>query len=48
VAKLGQPHLPALIRLGQKSTLLPLMKRLLPTAWLDRILMKRFHLDRLV
>jgi short-subunit dehydrogenase len=48
VGKLEQPHLPALIRLGQKSTLLPLMKRLLPTAWLDRILMKRFHLDRLV
>jgi short-subunit dehydrogenase len=47
VGKLDQTHPPALIRLGQKSTLLPLMKRLLPTAWLDRILMRRFHLDRL-
>jgi hypothetical protein len=36
-----------LIRIGQKSTLLPLMKRVLPTAWLDRILMGRFQLDRL-
>ena len=47
VDKLAAPHPPAVIRLGQKSTLLPLMKRALPTAWLDRILMKRFHLDRL-
>jgi short-subunit dehydrogenase len=47
VDKLASPHPPAVIRLGQKSTLLPLMKRALPIAWLDRILMKRFHLDRL-
>ncbi len=48
VKRLDQPNPPALIRLGQKSTLLPLMKWLLPTAWLDRMLMGRFHLDRLV
>jgi short-subunit dehydrogenase len=47
VSKLGQPFPPPLIRIGQKSTLLPLMKRVLPTAWLDRILMGRFQLDRL-
>ncbi len=47
VNKLGQASPPALIRIGQKSTLLPLMKRVLPTAWLDRILMGRFQLDRL-
>jgi short-subunit dehydrogenase len=47
VGMLDQTDPPALIRLGQKSTLLPLMKRLLPTAWLDRILMRRFQLDRL-
>jgi short-subunit dehydrogenase len=47
VGKLAQPHPPALIRLGQKSTLLPLMKRWLPNAWLDRMLMRRFQLDRL-
>lgn len=47
VDALDRPKLPAVIRLGQKSTLLPLMKWLLPSAWLDRILMKRFQLDRL-
>lgn len=38
---------PALIRLGQKSTMLPLLKWSLPTAWLDRILSARFQLNRL-
>lgn len=47
VAQLAQAEIPALIRLGEKSTLLPMMKRWLPTRWLDRILMKRFQLDRL-
>jgi len=47
VDKLGLAHPPSLIRIGQKSTLLPLMKRVLPTAWLDRMLMGRFQLDRL-
>lgn len=47
VKALEGPKLPAVIRLGQKSTLLPLMKWLLPSAWLDRVLMKRFQLDRL-
>ncbi len=47
VKRLDQPHPPSLIRMGEKSTLLPLLKRVLPTAWLDRILMGRFQLDRL-
>jgi short-subunit dehydrogenase len=47
VNKLDAPHLPAVIRLGKKSTLLPFMKWALPTAWLDRILSKRFQLNRL-
>lgn len=38
---------PAVIRLGQKSTLLPLLKWAMPTPWLDRILRSRFQLDRL-
>lgn len=38
---------PAVIRLGQKSTLLPLLKWAMPTTWLDRILRSRFQLDRL-
>ena len=47
VEQLTQAELPAVIRLGKKSTLLPMLKLLLPAAWLDRILMKRFQLDRL-
>jgi NAD(P)-dependent dehydrogenase (short-subunit alcohol dehydrogenase family) len=47
VAQLDCDQPPALIRLGQKSSLLPWMKRLLPSPWLDRILMRRFQLDRL-
>lgn len=47
VAKLAQAHCPELIRLGDKSQLMPLIKRNLPTWLLDRILSKRFHLDRL-
>jgi short-subunit dehydrogenase len=47
VARLAQVPTPVLVRLVEKSTLLPAMKRLLPTRWLDRILMKRFQLDRL-
>lgn len=47
VRRLDQPRRPAVIRLGQKSTLLPLLKWLLPTSWLDRILSARFHLNRL-
>lgn len=47
VAQLQKPEAPALIRVGPKSTLLPLMKRVLPTRWLDQVLIKRFQLDRL-
>lgn len=47
VTQLDGPHLPAVIRLGQKSTMLPLLKWSLPTAWLDRILSSRFQLNRL-
>lgn len=35
---------PAVVRLGPKSRMLPVLKALLPTASLDRILMKRFAL----
>lgn len=48
VATLNRPDQPAVIRLGPKSTLLPMLKRVLPTNWLDRILSRRFQLDRLV
>ncbi len=47
VERLAQPRLPAVLRLGQKSTLLPFLKWSLPTAWLDAILSKRFQLNRL-
>lgn len=47
VGKLAQDNCPALIRLGEKSRLMPLIKRNLPTRLLDRILSKRFQLDRL-
>jgi short-subunit dehydrogenase len=48
VHRLDRAPPPAVIRLGQKSTLLPAMKRLLPTALLDLVLSRRFQLDRLV
>jgi len=35
------------IRMGEKSTMLPFMKRWLPDAWLDSILIKRFQLSKL-
>lgn len=47
VEKLDQPDCPALIRLGEKSRLLPWMKQMLPTRLLDGILSRRFQLDRL-
>lgn len=48
VRQLKQARPPAVIRLGKKSTLMPLLKQVLPTALLDRILSKRFQLTRLV
>lgn len=47
VRQLGSARPPAVIRLGQKSSLMPFMKQVLPTRLLDRILSKRFQLDRL-
>lgn len=47
VGQLGRSDCPELIRLGEKSRLMPLIKRNLPTRLLDRILSKRFQLDRL-
>ena len=37
---------PAIIRGGRNSTRLPLMKKLLPLRWFDRMLSKAFGLDR--
>jgi short-subunit dehydrogenase len=47
VALLAQPQCPAVIRLGEKSSLLPFLKQWLPTRVLDRVLSKRFQLDKL-
>lgn len=47
VLKLAQPNCPPLIRLGEKSRLLPWMKQMLPITMLDGILSRRFQLDRL-
>lgn len=47
VRQLQRARPSALIRLGRKSTLMPLLKQVLPTAVLDRMLGRRFQLDRL-
>jgi NAD(P)-dependent dehydrogenase (short-subunit alcohol dehydrogenase family) len=48
VAKdLLSPRCPAVIRHGEKSQLLPLLKRMLPDRMLDSILSRRFGLNRL-
>jgi len=47
VRQLTQAHCPAVIRMGEKSSMLPFMKRWLPDAWLDSILIKRFQLSKL-
>ena len=44
VQKLLRPSPPPIIRLGKKSLWLPLIKQLLPTALLDRILRRKFGL----
>jgi short-subunit dehydrogenase len=44
---LARPDCPAVIRLGEKSRLLPRLKWLLPTRSLDAILSRRYQLDRL-
>ncbi|MEX6502554.1 SDR family NAD(P)-dependent oxidoreductase [Pseudomonas zhanjiangensis] len=47
VAKLLAKAPPAEARIGHGSTLMPLAQRLLPLAWKDRLLRRRFQLDRL-
>lgn len=44
---LSQPDVPAVVRLGEKSRLLPFLKQWLPIRLLDRVLIKRFQLSRL-
>lgn len=48
VETLSRPDCPAVVRLGEKSRLLPGLKWLLPTRRLDAILSRRYGLDRLV
>lgn len=40
-----QPHPKRVVRIGKGSMLLPLLKRVVPTVVLDKILMKKFGLD---
>lgn len=47
VRTLLSPRCPTLIRCGEKSFLLPMLKRALPDRLLDAILSRRFQLDRL-
>lgn len=47
VSKLQQAKVPATIKIGNGSVLLPLLKRILPTNTLDKILMKKFGLTSL-
>lgn len=47
VRKIADRQGPSVIRLGRKSSTMPLMKSLLPTTWLDRLLQRRFRLDSL-
>jgi short-subunit dehydrogenase len=47
VRTLLSPHCPTLIRCGEKSRLLPMLKRVLPDRVLDAILSRRFQLDLL-
>lgn len=42
------PNCPAVLRFGEKSRLLPTLKRVLPDRLLDAILSQRFQLNRLV
>lgn len=47
VAQLARADCPPIVRLGKKSRLMPWLKQWLPVRTLDRILRKRFQLDRL-
>jgi len=47
VAELARPDGPPIVRLGEKSRLMPFLKQWLPVRTLDEVLRKRFQLDRL-
>ncbi len=47
VRALMASNCPAVLRFGEKSRLLPMLKRLMPDRMLDGILSKRFQLDKL-
>ena len=47
VATLARADCPPIVRIGKKSSLLPWLKRWVPVRTLDRMLRKRFQLDRL-
>lgn len=47
VEAVRDPDCPAVIRFGEKSTMLPMLKRLLPDLMLDAILSKKFKLNEL-
>jgi short-subunit dehydrogenase len=47
VAQLARADCPPIVRLGRKSRLMPWMQKWVPVRTLDRILRKRFKLDRL-
>lgn len=47
VEQVMSPSCPAVVRLGEKSKLMPTLKQWLPERWLDRVLQRRFGLDRL-
>ncbi len=45
--QMGKEHIPAVIRIGNGSTLLPLLPRILPARLLDKMLSTPFQLNRL-
>lgn len=47
VAQLGRANCPAVVRIGEKSRLMPALKRWLSDRQLDRILSRQFQLDQL-
>jgi NAD(P)-dependent dehydrogenase (short-subunit alcohol dehydrogenase family) len=47
IAKITQKDPPAIIRLGKRSFTLPLMKKILPEKLLDKMMMKKYGLDKL-
>jgi short-subunit dehydrogenase len=47
VRQVMAPGCPPVVRLGEKSRLMPLLKTVLPVRLLDRVLSRRFQLDKL-